>query len=531
MFKKGVETLAAALLLLAASLVDDAHAEQQVLVRGSGDNWQSLDPHINYSGKDSHILGDLYEGLVSVDAKGVPVPGAAESWTIDAAGLVYTFRLRDGLKWANGTPIIAQDFVNGMKRLLEPNTASYKAYYLISNVVVSGAGPFNSGDQKDFATVGIKALDHRTIEMKLDRPNPHALELLNFYVVVPLPPALASGEDFADPGKGFSNGAYMLKEVVPQSHILLVKNPNYWDAANVKIPAVKYLVTEDVNTELKLYQSGEVDVTNDVPVERLAKLRESTGENLRIAPIARTIFLSFNVKKSPLTDPKIREALTLAIDRKTLEERVMGAGDMPLTSYVPRVEADYPLLAPSDLSDNQEANLARAKALLAEAGYGPDKPLKVKFNCFSDGAWKRRAETIAVMWQQWLGVISAMYFQETQAHWDAFYNYEWEVYCDSLSGDYAGAEPFLLYRTASAGAGYPWENAEFEKHMETALSQTDMKSRNEALVRAEHVLLDDYVLAPLAGVTSRRLMSSRVQGWIDNPVDYHLSKYLSLAEQ
>ncbi len=530
MIKSALSMVAAALLVWDGAGAP-AHAEEAMIVRGSGDNWQSLDPHINYSAKDSHILGDIYEGLVGVDAAGAPVPAAAESWTVDPSGLIYTFHLREGLAWANGSPIVAQDFVRGMQRLLDPSTASYKAYYLINAVPVTGAGPYNSGNVKEFSSVGIEAPDDRTVELKLDRPNPHTLELLNFYAIVPSPAELKSGDEFADPGKGFANGAYMLKEVVPQSHILLVKNPNYWDAASVKVPAIKYLVTEDVNTELKLYESGQVDITNDVPVERFKELRERAGDALHVAPIARVVFLSFNVKKGPLADRRIREALTLAIDRRILEEKVMAAGDLPIRSYVPPVEAGYPALAPKDLSEDHAANVARAKSLLDEAGYATSNPLKVKFDCFSDNSWKRRAEAIAVMWQQTLGVVSEMHFQETQAHWDAFYNYEWEVYCDSLSGDYAAAEPFLVYRTEAAGAGYPWVNADFEAKIATATAKLNTDQRNAALSEAEQILLDDYVLAPLSAVTSRRLIAERVQGWIDNPVDYHLSKYLSLRSE
>jgi len=521
----------AVLWIAAVTFPAAALAEEQTLLRGFGDNWQSLDPQISYAVKDSFILADIYEGLVSVDAGGKPVPGAAESWIIDADGLIYTFKLRPDLKWANGAPLTAEHFVAGMQRLLDPATASYKAYYLTSNIIVSGAAAYNAGETKDFASVGIKALDPQTIEIKLDQPNPHALELLNSYVTAPLPADFKDAADFTDPAKGIANGAYMLKEVAPQSHVLLVKNPAYWDAANVKLDAVRFQVTEDVNTELKLYQTGELHMTNDVPLNRLKELRESNSEELHVAPIARPIFISLNFNKEPLKDIRIRKALALAIDRDVLEGKVMAAGDVPILSYVPLIDPAYTSLRPADFKDTQADNVALAKQLMAEAGYGPDKPLNIRFHCFSDDIWKRRAETIAVMWQQTLGVVSEMQFQESQAHWDTFYDYEWDAYCDSVGGDYAGAEPFLLYRAEAAAAGYNWVKPEYEALIAQVLTERDAGKRNALLAEAEQILLDDYVLAPLASVTTRRLVSKAVSGWVDNPIEYHLSKYMSLKTQ
>jgi oligopeptide transport system substrate-binding protein len=504
-------------------------AEGNTLIRGIGDNWETLDPHLVQSTKDSIIEGDLYEGLVGVDAAGSPIPGAAESWEVSADGLTYTFHLRPNLKWSNGDPLVAQDFVNGMRRVIEPETSSMKAYYLTLQVPIVGATEYNGGSG-DFSAVGIKAPDDRTVVINLTALCPQALILLNFYTTAPLhtPSWEAHKTDFVNPGNAVTNGAYVTTEAVQQSHVLAVKNPNYWDAANVKIDAVKFLVTADINTELLQYQAGELDVTYEVPEDRLEKMKKERPAEFHSAPIARTNFISFNQNKEPLTDIRIREALSLAIDRVTLQDRILRVGDIPIMSHVPQVVEGYPHLKPTTMTGDYAQDLARAQKLMAEAGYGPDKPLNLVFNCFADAVSKRQAQAIGIMWQQKLGVVSRFIFQETQAHYDTFYNYEWDAYCDSSGGDYVGAESFLLYRAKAAEAGYNWDSPKYEEIMAEVAKQADMGKRNELLAQAEQVLLDDHIMAPLSNVVRRMMISTRVKGWVDNPIEYHLTKYLSL---
>ena len=516
-------------LFLAITQAPLAQAAGDTLIRGIGDNWETLDPAVVQSTKDSIIMGDLYEGLIGVDAAGSPIPGAAESWDVSADGLTYTFHLRAGLKWSNGDPLVAQDFINGMRRVLDPATASYKAYYLSLQVPIVGAADFNAGTG-DFSAVGLTAPDDRTVVVKLTALCPQALILLNFYTTAPLhtPSWEAFGKDFTNPGNAVTNGAYVTKEEVSQSHVLAVKNPNYWDAANVKVEAIKYLVTSDITTELRQYEAGEVDITYEVPEEALDRMKKERPEELHLSPVARSNFVSFNQNKAPLTDIRIREALSLAIDRVTLQERILKVGDLPIMSHVPQVIPNYPHLKPATMTGDYVQDLARAQKLMAEAGYGPGNPLTLDFYCYSDALSKREAQAIGIMWQQKLGVVSRYTFQETQAHWDSFYNYEWDAYCDSSGGDYVGAESFLVYRAKAAEAGYNWDSPKYEELMAQVTQQSDMAKRNELLAQAEQVLLDDHIMAPLSNFVRRVLISTRVKGWVDNPIEYHLTKYLTL---
>ena len=340
-FKPAVAIMAltATLGWAAPALADDT------LDRGIGSEWSSLDPHVNFDAAAGWIQMDAYEGLITFGPKGEIVPGAAESWEVSEDGKTYTFRLREGLKWSNGDPLVAQDFVNGVMRTLDPATVSDKGYYFYSVVQVKGAEAIANGETLDAATLGFTAPDERTVKIELLNPAPHVLDILGAFQVTPLhKPSYdkAGGAGvFIDPAQVVTNGAYVIKEVVPQSHVLLEKNPNYWDAANVKIPFVKYHVTEDVGTELKRYQAGEIDITYDVPLAQFEELQASVPAEMFVYPSTYVIYYSFNLSVEPFTNIDVRRALALAIDREVLEGKIVKAGGIPSFSYAGGFDPDY----------------------------------------------------------------------------------------------------------------------------------------------------------------------------------------------
>ena len=521
----GGVALMAALALTTPAFADDT------LDRGIGSEWSSLDPQVNFDAAAGWIQMDAYEGLTSFDAAGAVIPGAAETWDVSADGLTYTFHLRDGLKWSNGDPLVAQDFVNGVLRTLNPETASEKGYYFYSVMQIAGAAALSDGTVKDPATLGMTAPDPRTVVITLLTPAPFMLQLTGAFQMAPLhgPSFAANGAaGFIDPAKVVSNGAYVITEVVPQSHVLLARNPNYWDAANVKIPFVRYLVTEDVTTELKRYQAGEIDVTYDIPLNQIADLTASLPDEVEIGPSTEVIYYSFNLQNEALKNIDLRRALSLAIDRDTLESKIVKGGSIVTMSYAGGFDPAYKGPAIAEAALTQAEREAMAKELYAKAGYGPDNPLKLKVVCTVSEDSTRRSQGIALMWKKVLGVEAEIEPLERKAWLDSFYAYSWDVFADDLVGDFAGPDTFLAYMRPSAEPGYNWVKPEYDAAMDEAAKLSDLPARYEALAKAEKILLDDYIFAPITVQPNRHLVKPTVHGWNASAAGYNNSQFLTL---
>ncbi len=517
-------------LSLALGLAAPAFADD-TLDRGVGSEWSSLDPQVNFDAAAGWIQSDAYEGLVTYDGTGKVIPGAAEKWDITPDGLTYTFHLRAGLKWSNGDPLVGQDFVNGVYRTLNPDTASEKGYYFYSVIQVKGAKEISDGTSKDIATLGVTAPDPQTVVMQLLAPAPNMLELMGAFQVAPLhSPSFDKygAAVFIDPAHVVSNGAYIIQEVVPQSHVLLARNPNYWDAANVKIPFVRYLVTEDVSTELKRYQAGEIDITYDIPLNQIEALKKSIPEEVKISPSTEVIYYSFNLTHEALKNIDLRRALSLAIDRETLEGKIVKGEAIPDYSYAGGFDADYKGPQIAEATMTQAAREALAKDLYAKAGYGPDNPLKLNIVSTVSEDATRRAQGVALMWKKVLGVVAVNEPMERKAWLDAFYAGGWDVFSDDLVGDFAGPETFLSYQRPSAEPGYNWVKPEYDAAMDVAAKIADLPARYEALAKAEKILLDDYIFAPISIVPNRHLVKPTVHGWAASAAGYNNSQFLTL---
>lgn len=535
MLKKVIRLVAVGALVLGIGGIDLAAspaAAEQAFHRGFGASPSTLDPHLNFGAREAWIQADLYEGLVEFGADGTIVPGAAESWDLSDDGKTYTFHLRPDLKWSNGEPLVAQDFVNGIIRTIDPATASEKAYYFTTVIQVHNAQAFNAGEITDPTQVGAQAPDDRTVVITLDQPAPHTLSVLNSFQTSPLhrPSFEQHGTDFVKPGNLVGNGAFMLKESVPQSHVLLVKNPNYWGAADVALDEVWYHVTEDSNTEMKRYQAGELDVTNEIPSDQIATIKEQFGDEARLAASTEIMYLSFNIKKPPFDDIRVRKALSMAIDREVLQNKILRGGYVPLYSYSPPLDPNYKAPQIAEASMSKEEREAEAKRLLAEAGYGPDNPLKLTLLSTTDETEKKEGVALSLMWKQVLGVETDLQNQEFQAWLDSFYAGTWDVFNDNLVGDFPGPETYLNYMKPSADAGYNWQNQDYEELMNRAAATSEPTARYELLAQAERVLLDDYLTAPIASGISRHLVKPYVTGWQDNAIESHPSKVVRIEK-
>jgi oligopeptide transport system substrate-binding protein len=531
--KRGIWLALAAAIAVTIGAPAQSIGKETVLKRGIGSTISTLDPQVNFLAYEAWIQDDMYEGLVVAGPNGEPLPGAAEKWEISDDGLTYTFHLRDGLKWSNGEPLVAQAFVDNVARTLDPATASEKNYIFSSTISITGAADYMNADNKgprDPKTLGISAPDDKTVVIKLDKPAPYMLYLMNSFYMAPLhKPSLEKyGKDFIKPGNIVSNGPYHMAENVPQSHVTLVKNPNYWNAANVKIDKVIYTITEDDNTAIKLFKTGDQDITYDIPSDQVDSLKKEFGDQVHVTNSTETVYFSFNLKKPPFDNAKVRQALSMAIDRDTLVNKVVRGGYVMNCGYVIPIPGYDAPKVPECAMDKAE-RIARAKELFKEgmAEAKMDK-LSLKIESTNSAASKKIAETAAVMWKQVLGVNATVNAQDRDAWLAAFTAGTWDVFGDDLVGDFAGPETFLSYMDPRAAAGYNWESKEFEDLYDKALQITGQAERYKVLAQAEKVLLDSYLTAPVAAAPSRELVRADVKGWVDNPAGWHGTQYMTI---
>jgi oligopeptide transport system substrate-binding protein len=502
---------------------------ETVLQRGNGAEPETLDFHKSSGVPEANIQRDLFEGLVTESADGKLQPGVAESWETSADGKTYTFHLRKEVKWSDGSALTAADFVYAWRRALAPETASDYAFILWP---VAGAESYSKGESKDPASIAIKAVDPHTLEVQLNAPTAYFLGMLTHHMTYPLAQAALEkfGKDWTKPGNLVSNGAYRLSEWQPQSHIKLEKNPQYRDAANVAIDTVKYIPTEDKNTELKRFRAGELDITDDIPSDQTAWVKENLPDAFRNSAYIGTYYYALNLEHPAFKDkPKLRRALSLAIDREILTEKITQSGEIPAYGWVPAVEG-YTQQTMEEKSLDKAARVALAKQLYAESGYTADKPLELEILYNTSDNHKKLAVAVAAMWKQTLGVTTQLRNEEWKVYLSSRSQKQFQVIRSGWIGDYNDAYSFLGLFKSDVGEMNPsnYKNPEFDRLMKEAETQADVKLRSEAMAQAERVLLADMPIVPVYHYTTQHLVSSKVTGWVDNVMDVHPSRYLGI---
>ena len=344
-------------------------AAEQVLVRGNGTEPASLDPQKIEGSPGGAIVKDLFEGLVTQDGSGNIIPGQAESWTISQDNKVFTFKIRDNARWSDGSDVTADDFVFAFQRAVDPKTGSNYGWYLEIPTIIN-ASEIIRGD-KPVETLGVKAIDKKTFEVTLQNPVPYFIKMLAHYTTFPVPKKVveALGDSWTKPGNMVSNGAYVLKDWTVNERITLERNPYYWDNKNTVINTVNFLPITSQVAELNRYKAGEVDMTNEIPLEHYRSLKKSIPAEIRTTPKLGTYYYEFNTAKAPFNDRRVREALSYAINRDAITQYVIGQGQIPAYTFTPAtVNGFIPPVVPYGEMTQKERN-AKAKELLAEAGF------------------------------------------------------------------------------------------------------------------------------------------------------------------
>lgn len=512
---------------LLASTLPDIAAAAGTLSRAIGNDPDSLDPHKAIGTSASILIYDLFEGLVSVDARGELVPGAASEWKVDATGKVYTFTLRPNLKWSDGTPLTAADFEYSLRRLMLPETAARYASFLYP---IRNARAVNTGRAPP-ESLGVRAVDARTLRLELENPAPQLTELLTSVgaVAVPRHAIEKHGREWTRPGKIVSNGAYALAEVSPQTLIRARRNPHYHSAASVDIDEVVYYPIEDEGTSFKRFQAGELDIAIKFPIDRIEQIRKQYPTQLRTAPSIGTTMLVLNHRKPPFGDARVRRALALAIDRNVLADRILRKTALPAYTLVPagvsRYRAPVPDYASAPLAERQ----AEARGLLAAAGFGPGKPLKFTMQYFTEARTRTLAVAMVSMWRA-VGVHCELVNKDLGSVISSVRAGSYEVSLYAWFSSFDDPSTFLdIVTTKARGSFTGYSNPAFDSAFNTANALPIAAERLSALARAEALALADVPVIPLFTNINQRLVSKRVSGWQDNPRGANLTRYLSVA--
>ncbi len=518
-------TLIAASALLVAST--GLAGAEVVLNRGNSADPESLDPHKTSTVYEAHILRDLFLGLTTEDIRSDVIPGAAESWTVSGDGKVYTFKLRADGKWSDGSPVTANDFVFAWRRLTDPATAAEYAYMLAP---VVNAEAITKGEKKP-DELGVKAVDDLTFEVTLNAPTPYFLEMLTHQATYAVSKANVEkmGADFIKPGNLVSNGPYTLAEFVPNDHIKLVKNPNFYDSANVKIDTVNYIPTEDRSTAIKRFEAGELDMNDDFPTEQLADLKAKFGDQIKVGPYLGTYYYAFKIPKAPWDNVKLRHALSMAIDREHLAEKVWQNTMIPAYSFVPPGIGGYETRTTDYSEKSQIDREDEAKKLLTELGYGPDKPLKLEIRYNTSENHKNTAVAIQEQLKP-LGVEVSLLNTDTKTHFGHLEQHgDFDVARVGWIADYKDPENFLALCKTGTGNNYAeYSNKEYDELLATAAAATDPSARMKSLSDAEAIgVARDLCVLPLLYYSFHNIVSPKVKGWEANVMDRHPTRFMS----
>ncbi len=513
------------------ALLAGAASAEVVLNRGNDTDPATLDHHRTSTVSEGRIMKDLYDGLVIQDAKGEAIPGTAESWTISEDGLVYTFKLRADAKWSNGDPVTAGDFAFAFQRIMDPATAAGYASMLFpiknSEDIAGGKQPMEN--------LGVKVIDDHTLEITLNAPTPYFIELLTHQTGLPLHKASveANGDKFTQAGTLVTNGAYKLVSFQPNDKIVMAKNEHYYDADKVQVDTVNWIPFEDRAACMRRFEANEVLICSDVPGEQMDYVKANLPDALRIAPYLGTYYLP--VKGAPdskLRDPRVRQAISMVIDREFLAEEVWSETMLPGYSLVPPGIVNYvenpPMLTYKDMDalDREDA----AKALLEEAGIAPGSlTVELRYNTSENN--KNTMAAVADMMKA-IGITGTL----NEVEGATYFNYlredgPFDIARAGWIGDYNDPQNFIFLFGTGINFNYArWSNTDYDALVAKAAGITDLAERAKVLAEAETLFLENVPAIPILYYSSRALVSPRVSGYEDNLMDSHNSRWISITE-
>ncbi len=504
---------------------------EKILSVQVGPDPETIDPALNSAVDGGNMLLHSFECLLTVDQDGKLAPGQAETWETSEDGLTWTFHLRDGLKWSDGSDLTANDFVYSWKRVCDPMVAAPYAETVLA--MVEG---YDKAIEGDLDALQVVAEDDSTLVVTLNAPCSYFGSLAAFATLSPVQQATieANGDAWATSAETYiSNGPFYVSEWVPGSYILMSKNPNYWNA-----DGIKWNLIEDANASYSAYQTGEVLFIKDVPTEEIPSLEGNA--DFYVDPIIGTYYLSLNTQREPFNDAKVRKALSLAIDREyvagtlmqgtySAASNFMGPGwiDTDGSQFIDNANGGQPYI---DVT-NHEANVEEAKKLLAEAGYpdGEGFP-SISYSTNDAGYHKVVAEYLQQAWGE-LGIDLTVDIVEWASFTPMRRNGDYDSARNGWVGDYSDPSNMLdlLYSTNGNNDG-KFNNADYDAAMETSRTTLDAAERSEALHMAEDILMEETGCIPVAYYNDFWLQSDKITGSWHSPYGYWYFMYADIAE-
>ena len=503
--------------------------DSQELYIGIGSEPEGLDPHLVSGVTEHYVLLSLFEGLTTVHPKTLEIlPGVAASWDITDDGLSYTFYLDPKAKWSNGDSLLASDFVFSYERILSPKLGAPYAYMLYS---IRGAEAFHKGITRDFSTVGVRAIDDRTLQIELESVTPYFLSLPTHFTWWPVhPKTILQHGTMTDriskwtKAKHFvGNGPFQLESWKLNNAITVKRNPHYKEADSVHLNGIHFMPINS-ETEERAFRAGQIHITSSIPTARIDWYRSNRPQNIRFDPYLGIYYYLINTSNGPLKDPKVRQALAYSINREQLTEYVLKGGQKPAYHFTPPNTGGY--TAEAGFSYDPE----KARTLLAEAGFpnGEDFPtFELLYN--TSESHKTIAEAIQQMWKKELGIDISLYNQEWKVYLDSRQKGDFDIARAAWIGDYLDPYTFLSLGISDSGNNHShWKSDHFDALMKATTQTLDPTLRFQLFQQAESELIEAMPFIPLFFYVRSLLIDESVQGWYSNILDYHPYQYLRL---
>lgn len=528
--------LAAALLLVATPACKrpenrvTAGDRTQTIHLGNLSEPADLDPQLITQITDAQISICLMEGLTAMDPKDAhPVPGVAERWENSDDKLTWTFHLRADARWSNGDPVTARDFAYAYHRMLSPGLASEYASLLYC---LRGAEAFNTGKLTDFAQVGVRIIDDRTLALTLHTAVAYLPALVMHQAWHPVHPATIEkfgkmdqrGTRWTRPGNYVGNGPFTLAAWEPNQVVRLVKSETYWDRDAVRLHEVNFYPIEDRATEEASFRAGQLHVTATIPPDKIAIYKRDQPQFLRQEPTLATYYLTYNTSKPPFNDARVRRAFALVIDRAALCEKVLRGGRVPAYNLTPPGIAGY------ESEPGFKEDVAEAKRLLAEAGFKDGAGFPHIELLTAKGGNSQMPEAMQQMWRTQLGIDVAIVLQEGRVLSDSMRTRSYDLSIAGWVGDYLDPSTFLdLFRTGNGNNHTGWSSAAYDQLIAEALKAGDDALRYPLYHQAEQLLMTEMPIGPLVYGRRNYLARPSVKGWEPNVLDLHPLKGVYLV--